>query len=143
MAYKKDQGRMIRMAAFWSLAVLALYGCLSLRAELTTMSDALGKSLVPGMRKVPILGIVPSGAMLIALTLFGTVIYFLNRWLNKPRQADLLIDTEQELKKVTWPTLDETINGSFIVIVFVIFLMAFLAGADYLLARIARRVLLG
>ena len=31
MAYKSDQGRYTRMAAFWSLALLLFYGCYSFR----------------------------------------------------------------------------------------------------------------
>ena len=143
MAYKKDQGRMARMTAFWSLAILLFYGCFALRRELATSFTGLGDSLIPGLKKVPIMGFVPSVAFLIAAALLVVGLVLLNRWLNQSKQADLLIETEQELKKVTWPTLDETVNGSFIVIVFVIFLMAFLAGADYVLARVARVVLQG
>ena len=75
--------------------------------------------------------------------MLGTSLWLLYRWQNKPKTADLLIETETELRKVTWPTLDETIKGSVTVMVCVLILMAYLAGADWLLARWAKLVLLG
>ena len=139
MAYKKDQGRMARLTAFWSLAILIFYGASSLRAELVQQSDGLSKAI----GGISPLGIDLSPAFLIAAALFGGGMFLLNRWLEKPRQADLLIETESELRKVTWPSLEETINGSLIVILCVVFIMAYLAGADWLLGRWARVVLIG
>ena len=137
--YKKDQGRMARMAAFWSLAVLIFYGCTSLRAELAgRWSQALGRPLVAGFPTLPVLGVQLTPAFLIAALLFSVSIWLLYRWVEKPRNADLLIETESELRKVTWPTVKEVAGSSTVVIISVLFLMAFLAGADVILARVAR-----
>ena len=46
-------------------------------------------------------------------------------------------EVREEGRKVTWPTMREVVNSSVVVIVSVLFLMAFLAGADIVLARIA------
>jgi len=142
MAYRKDQGRMARMATFWSLAILLAYGCVRMRTELTAWQpDSLG-SAVGGMR-VPILGLELSPAALIAIAVFAVGMFLLHRVLEKPKNADLLIETESELRKVTWPTLDETIDGSIVVMVVVLFLMGFMAGADYVLGEFFTRILLG
>ena len=69
--------------------------------------------------------------------------FFLNRTLEKPKNADLLIETESELRKVTWPTIDETIDGSIVVMAVVLFLMAFMAGADFVLGEIFTRIITG
>ena len=130
---------MARMAAFWVLAILIFYGCVSLRRELAGFSDALAAP-VGG---VSLLGFDLSPAALIAGLVLGTSLWLLYRWQNKPKNADLLIETESELRKVTWPSLDEAIQGSVTVIVCVLVLMAYLAGADWLLARWARLVLIG
>jgi preprotein translocase SecE subunit len=137
--YKKDQGRMARMATFWSLAALIFYGCLSLRAELAgRFSGSLGSPLIEAFPTIPVLGVQLTAAFLIVALLFAAAIWLLYRWVEKPRNADLLIETEAELRKVTWPTGKEVIGSSTVVILAVVFLMAFLAGADLLLARIAR-----
>jgi len=141
MAYKKDQGRMARMAAFWSLAVLVFYGCTSLHTELSTRFDGLREPI--GGIRIPVLGMDFTPALIVAGLVLGTSMWLLFRWQDKPKNADALIETEQELKKVTWPSLDEAINGSFVVMFCVLFLMAFLAGADWMLGRMARVILLG
>lgn len=140
--YKKDQGRYARLAAFWVLAVLVFYGSTSLH---TTLSSAFaGKLATPiGGLVVPVFGIKLSPAFLIAAAVCGVGIWLLFRWLEKPKTADLLIETESELKKVTWPTTPEVVNSSIVVVVCVLFLMAYLAGADWVLARITSRWLFG
>ncbi|MFT5050200.1 MAG: preprotein translocase SecE subunit [Chlamydiales bacterium] len=133
---------MARMAAFWVLAILIFYGCTSLRRELSAFfPDALGPA-INGMR-VPILGMDLSPALLIAGLTLAASVWLLHRLLDTPAKADLLIETEAELKKVTWPSMNDAVQGSVVVIITVLFLMAFLAGADWFIGNIARMILLG
>ncbi|MEM6675362.1 MAG: preprotein translocase subunit SecE [Planctomycetota bacterium] len=143
MAYRKDQGRVARMTTFWSLAILLAYGCIRMRSELTAaFPDSLGAPLAEGL-KVPLLNIPISPALIASVVTFVVGLIFLNRTLEKPKNADLLIETESELRKVTWPTIDETTDGSIVVIVVVVFLMAFMAGADYVLGEVFSRIITG
>lgn len=131
------------MAAFWSLAILVFYGCISLRQELAgRFAASLGQPLWDGGR-LPIVGIDVTPAFLIALVVFITAMTLLYRWTESPKIADALIDTESELRKVTWPTLPEAIQSSIIVMFTVVVLMVILAGADYLLGRVVSRLLIG
>jgi len=141
--YKKDQGRMARMAVFWSLTVLLFYGATSLREELAARWEPMRGPLVSAFPAIPILNIQLTAAFLIALVFFAGGWFALTRWLERPKSADLLIETETELRKVTWPSGQEVVNSSVIVILFVLFLMGFLAGADWLLARVTQRWLFG
>jgi len=142
MAYRKDQGRLARMATFWSLAVLLAYGCIRMRSELSGMfPDSLGAGL--GGATLPLVGLALSPALLISGGAFALGLWFLNRTLETPKNADLLIETEAELRKVTWPTLHETIDGSIVVMVVVIFLMAFMAGADFVVGEVFTRIITG
>jgi len=131
------------MAAFWSLAILVFYGCLSLRAELAgQFSETFGQRLWEGGR-IPVVGVDVTPAFLIALVVFIAGIVLLYRWSESPKIADSLIDTESELRKVTWPTLPDAVQSSITVVACVLVLMVILAGADYLLGRIVTRLLLG
>lgn len=142
MAYRKDQGRLARMATFWSLAVLLAYGCIRMRTELSGLfPDSLGEGL--GGMTLPLVGMPLSPALLLAIGSFALGLWFLNRTLEKPKNADLLIETESELRKVTWPSLDETIDGSIVVMVVVVFLMAFMAGTDFILGEVFTRIITG
>lgn len=146
MAYKKDQGRLARMAAYWSLALLILYGCRSFYLILPTLgnwSQGLAKPLIAAQPKIPILGWNLNGALLISGLVLGLAWYLLYRWQQTPKVADLLIDTEVELTKVTWPTMSDAVNSSLVVVGVVLFLMAFLAGMDAMLGWWTTRVLLG
>ena len=140
-SYKQDQGRHIRLAAFWSLAALLLYGSMSLHREIAARFPSIGRPL--GGVRLPLLGWDLSPAFLIAVAIFGGGSWGLYRWLQAPKTADALIETEGELKKVTWPGGQEVLNSSMGVIASVLVLMGFLAGADMFLARILRGLLLG
>lgn len=143
MAYKKDQGRLARMAAYWSLALLILYGCQSFYAILPTWNAKLGEPFSASVRKLPILGWNLSPALLISGLLLAAAWYVLYRWQQTPKVADLLIETETELTKVTWPTMGDAVNSSLVVVAVVLFLMSFLAGSDALLGWWTSKVLLG
>jgi len=130
------------MATFWSLAILLAYGCLQMRSELSGwMPESLGSPI--GGMTIPLLGVAFSPAFILALGAFVVGMFFLDRTLKKPKNADLLIETESELRKVTWPTLDETIDGSIVVVIVVVFLMAFMAGADFVLGEVFTRIITG
>jgi preprotein translocase SecE subunit len=62
-----------------------------------------------------------------ALLAFVGCAYFVA---NSPKLADFLIDTELEMKKVTWPTYREVLGATVVVIVVVILLGAFLFVVD-------------
>ena len=141
--YKKDQGRLARMAVFWILTALTFYGCSSMRAELSARFEGLGRPMIASVPEVPILGLDLTGAFMIALFVFIGTVFVMYRFIETPKYADLLIETESELRKVTWPTPKEVVNSSLVVIFSVLFLMAFLAGADIFLGRVARVILFG
>jgi len=130
---------MVRMGAFWTLALLFLYGCSALNQTLFAFVD----SMQSDVGKIPILGWKLTGAFLISTTLFIVGFVMLFRWHQTPKVADLLIETESELQKVTWAKLPEVVNSSIVVIGFVLFLMAFLAGSDIVLSRVSAFILTG
>ena len=141
MVYKKDQGRNARMFAFWSLFGLLAYGCLGelpiflrrmfapeptgdINAEPTTswLTTAWVEDLpLIGTLDVP---------MVLAVAVLAAVGFFLVRILRMPRFVDLLIDTEEEMKKVAWPSQSDTINGTVAVVITVVVMLVFLTFAD-------------
>jgi preprotein translocase subunit SecE len=128
------------MAAFWCLVLFLLFGCHSLYVALqsfATLAEPIG-----GL-SIPVVSVPLSSAFLISFGLFLVGLLVIRRWERKPKIADLLIDTEAEMKKVAWPTLQQVTNSSLVVIVSVVLLGAFLAVVDLLLARIIRFIVLG
>ena len=138
--YREDQGRLARMAAFWCLVLFLVFGCHSLYVALQSFASLAEP--INGI-SIPVVGWPFSGAFLISFGLFLVGLIVIRRWERKPKVADLLIDTEAELKKVAWPTLQQVTNSSLVVIVSVVLLGGFMALVDLLLARIIRVIVLG
>ena len=127
--YRPDQGIYARGTTFWALTLLAGLGGVRFHYwvqrwhwadhELTEAVPVLGFPITPGF--------------LVALLFFGILTYVVWRVINRERLANLLIDTEQEMKKVTWPSFDDSKKASLVVIGCVIFMLVFLGVADFLL----------
>ncbi|MEM7311146.1 MAG: preprotein translocase subunit SecE [Planctomycetota bacterium] len=140
-AYKPEQGRMARMATFWSLALLLLFGCQFLHQTLSTYVSSMKNPIAD--LTIPIVSIPLSPSFLLATAVFAGGMFWLYNWQQTPKVADLLIETEQELRKVTWPTMQDVVNSSLVVIISVAILMAFLAGSDWALGGLVKRLIFG
>ena len=126
----------MRMGAYWALLLLSAYGCLGglVRTLYRLLPSIAGEhSAEPWIAPFPILGQFGLPELIGAL-LLSVIGVWLHAALSRPRVADLLIDTEHELKKVTWPSSSETINGTVAVAATVIALFFFLAVADTAIA---------
>ena len=129
--YKSDQGRFARGCAFWLLTALSIYGCRTLFYYLQKWSWAKTGLLEDN---IPIINTALNPAFIIGVGLFLVVEYFIVKVIvNKPKSCDLLIETETEMKKVTWPSWNDALNSSLIVLLAVIFFMALLGCSDLIL----------
>ena len=138
MGYKTEQGRYARMASFWALFLLLAYGCLD--GVNSTVRGWAGDE--PWMDPLPLIGMIDTGKIVGIATLAAGG-YLIHRFLNRPKIADLLIDTETELKKVTWPTPNETWVGSVAVVITVLVMLVFLFGSDLVLSYLVKSTLKG
>ena len=129
--YKKGQGTAARLMALVSLCLLALWGGFSLCVTLQGYSWAASPIVT-----VPRVNLVVNWA-LIASVLVTAGLGFVVIWaLNRPRAVDLLVETEAEMKKVSWPSRQEAWNSSLVVVVTVLFMMGLLFFYDFILNRI-------
>ncbi|TWT82078.1 preprotein translocase subunit SecE [Planctomycetes bacterium CA13] len=104
--YKPNQGRIVRQVTCLAIWVIVALGCWSLYATLRGYfpSTSYAASAIAG-----------------ALAAIGGWIGY--RLVNWPQFADFLIAVEAEMNKVTWPSKDELIRAS-IVVIFTIFFLA-------------------
>lgn len=111
--YKPNQGRMVRQFTFFAIAILAAFGCITLaNGPLMQFSQAV-KLGVP-----------------LAIWLFCCWIAF--RAVNIPKFADFLVSVESELEKVTWPSRNEVVQATIVVLCTMFFLGLFLFLVDLL-----------
>ncbi len=112
--YKPNQGRIVRQLTALAIWVIVAFGCWRL---LGTLNGALE---TPYIDKI-----IPS-------VLLAAGLWFGFRLVNWPRFADFLIAVEAEMNKVTWPSKDELIRASIVVIFTIFFLAITLFGFDVL-----------
>lgn len=135
MSYRKDQGRYARMLAFWAVTLLVGYGMFHAGGLISLLDRWMGASNPVLSDHFPLVGKL-KGSTLICGGLLGLVCFATHALLNRPQLADLLIDTEQEMMKVTWPAWPEVVQGTAAVTGMVLVLFLFLTGADMLLVQI-------
>jgi len=139
-SYKEDQGRHVRMAAFWSVVFFVGFGCRFLHG-LMIRSPSL-RAPIQKIR-IPVVGVDLSPAFLVSALVFCAGLFMVYRWQQRPKVAELLIETEAELKRVSWPKGSEVWNASIVVVLSVIILGVLLAVADIFLFRLMRYLILG
>ena len=128
--YKEGQGKWARVLVASAVALGAVYAVVSLH-------DALPSY---GRRPLPFLGwsfdyrFLIEGPLLIGALAFAVWLF------NHPPAADFLIDTETELRKVTWPSRKEEINNSIVVVVTVVIIGVFILNWDLALSWIQKIV---
>lgn len=129
--YKPGQAKTARWTAYLLCSLLIFLGALSLYATIN----------VPGRwvlaEGLPVVGSI-TAFKLIALVVGILGVWALHLVLNRPTTVDLLIDTEQELRKVSWPSRTE-VKSATLVVALVTFLMGFiLFWADEILQTLFR-----
>ncbi len=104
--YKPNQGRIVRQLTALTIWIVIGLGCWALYSTLRSNMETGSKAVL----------IIP-GACLLAGAWFGF------RIVNWGTFADFLIAVEAEMNKVTWPSKDELVRAS-IVVIFTIFFLA-------------------
>ncbi len=123
--YKPGQGKIARSVTYVLGALLVIFGGVRLYATI----NVPGGEWVTG---VPVIGHV-SIYNVIALVVVLLGMLALHLVLNMPRSVETLIDTEQELKKVSWPSKREVKNATFVVVLVTFVTAVALFGFDELL----------
>lgn len=130
--YKAGQGKYARGIAYALGAGLIVFGGIRLYATINVPGQEWVKD-VPLIGHVSIYNTIALGVVLLGMLLLHLV-------LNRPGAVDALVDTEQELKKVSWPSKIEVRNAT-LVVVLVTFVMALLLfGYDRILQWVFRLV---
>lgn len=129
-SYKPGQARLSRMVALLSGLFLIAWGCRSLMMLVgdPTKWPKGGKAInIAFLAPEDAAGVAPwhvdavvfngdvSIAFLISAVLLVTLSFWYWRFLNKERWADLLIDMETELRKVSWPTPSDAWQSTLVV----------------------------
>lgn len=142
MNYRKDQGRYARMLAFWGVSLLAMYGCFYSGGLVSVLDRWLGDANQIYVDPFPLIGQLKTSS-LIALGVLVAAMVVTRLVFARPKLVGTLVETENEMRKVTWPTWGEAWQGTVAVAVMVIVLFLFLTGADLLLIKLMSTLMPG
>lgn len=126
---KAGQGTLTRLVTWMVLILAVALGCVELYAWIQSPGDA---ALVPGawFRHLPLLGVPFSFKFLLCVVLFVGLLALVRWSMRRPAMAAALVETELEMKKVSWPTKQESFNAMWVVVFVTVVLMAVLALFD-------------
>ena len=127
--YKKGQGNTARSSAYAIGALLIGFGAIRLFAAFNVPGVGV---LTPDL---PVIGALTiTKVVAFAVGIAGVLgLHFV---LNRPKSVDLLIETEAEMRRVSWPTMKQVWNAT-LVVAFVSFLLAVtMSGLDLVIRKI-------
>lgn len=128
--YKKGEGKLTRRVAFYSLLALSIWGFKTLAIKLSGFSWA--NSEVLGMT-LPYYKLPVTVGVLLCIALNIVVGFWLFKILNGEKIAPTLIETETELRKVSWPSWEDAKQSTVVVLVFVAATAIYLTAIEYAL----------
>jgi preprotein translocase SecE subunit len=130
-------GRAVRLSAFGGIGALTLFGAYAL--YMAPPISSLWWQYIAGPASIfgKTLGLKP--ILFPAAAAFLTVMSGVYLVLNREKSADFLIETEGEIKKVSWPARKEFVGSAMIVVLVVAVVSMFLhyvdAGLSWLMQR--------
>ena len=112
--YKAGQGSLTRLVTWMTLLGAVFLGCVEVYSWIY---DPASASLIPleWFESLPFFGVPFNWQFIVCIVLFGALIWATRWFMHRPQTVDTLIETEQEMKKVSWPTKDESLNATWIV----------------------------
>ena len=132
--YKRNQGKIARQVTFAVLALTVTIGVWRLSQLLPLwfagLSDGGLPSMMPSGSSMPAAADIGVLRFLVPGLLLAAGLWLVFRLVNLPRFADFLIAVETEMTKVAWPSVDEVVRSSTVVIFLIFALAAILAAYD-------------
>jgi len=134
-----------RIAAWIFLGAFAMFGSISLyifipKEDMSVdppMATFWGKELL----KIPFFDVTIVLGLIISLVFFAVLLFLIYLLIiNKPSNADYLIETEYELRKVSWPPSYEYWGSSVAVIISVVTMAMFLVVIDLVWSKVMQLI---
>ena len=137
---KPGQGRWVRGILLASVAALAGFGAASFY-RLPSSASLWWVDLWRGSVLGVVLSVKP--ILFAALGVFGTVTLVAYALANRESWAEFLIETEGEVKKVSWPARKEYLGSALVVVVVITVVSLFLWAADEGLSQVMKTLKIG
>ena len=133
--HKPEQGMLTRWIAFWAVAALVIWGGFSLYSWMVGAFDFARTLLFENSGAdgfvLPVLEQRFNVAFLVAwVVIIGGVFVVQRMLLANPSNSEFLITTDEEVRKVSWPSWKDAKDSAVVVLIFVGLLALFLVASD-------------
>ncbi len=138
---KPGQGRAVRTTAYVSIAALTAYGAYALY-----MAPSLGSpwwQIVAGPLSIMGKEVSLRPQLFPAIAVFLSVLLVVHEVLNQDKVAEFLIETEGEIKKVSWPARKEYVGSAMVVVLVVAIVSGFLHLVDKYMSQLMQALGVG
>ncbi|KAA3607733.1 MAG: preprotein translocase subunit SecE [Candidatus Scalindua sp. AMX11] len=134
------------MGVYSRSAVAGLFGLASLFASYSLYGVLVNLPALFVGAKIPLLGVDLTWGLVCSFVLFlvcGCLIFLFTTgfevglgWLDgkSKRAVEFFIDTQGELQKVSWPTKNELVGSTVVVIVFLLLMSLYIFGVDWVVS---------
>jgi preprotein translocase SecE subunit len=129
--YKRGQGKWTRLGTVFAAAALGLLTAYNLYVGIAAYLP-VNDPQHPENHSADLYRRLLFAGCVAFLVLFGLLTFWLT---NKPRNADFMIATDSEMKKVNWTTKGELLGSTRVVVLFLFFVATFLFVVDLLFAK--------
>ena len=124
---KPGQGYWTRTISLLGAMVLVVAGAIWIRSELEAPLQNNPNAIYIGW-----------GVAAMIMLVFGGLLIWV---LNKPRIVEFMIATEAEMKKVNWPSRQQTIKLTLIVIAVSVIVGLYIGGLDFVFTKLIETIL--
>ena len=144
--YRRGQGASARISVGIVLGLIAVFAAYSLHGALINLPMVLSGARVPLVSLPLTWGLISSFFFFLLCALFvGVLVGGVETGIKKidnlgQRAVGYLIDTQVELQKVSWPTRQELIGSTIVVIICAVILGVYIFGVDRFVTSIMRLV---
>ena len=144
--YKKGIGIYSRYAVAGLFGLASLFAAYSLYGALVNLPDFYGNA------KIPLLGVRVTWGLLGSIGLFLFCSFFICVFTTgfevgvdgidrKSKKAvEFFIETQGELQKVSWPTKNELVGSTVVVIIFLLLMSVYIFGVDWVVSTVMESI---
>ncbi len=134
--YKAGQGSLTRLAVWVGMIIVSFLASLELYSWIQTKGHDSALINLAVFNDLPLLGVPLSWKFLLCVCVFAGFVWLVRRYMFRKKTVDTLVEVEMEMKKVSWPTREEAMNATWIVVFVTIMIMGVLAAFDVALSKI-------
>ncbi|MGR3317507.1 MAG: preprotein translocase subunit SecE [Candidatus Anammoxibacter sp.] len=144
--YKRGQGSSARISVGIALSLIAVFAAFSLHGALINLPVFFGGAQIPLLSMTLTWGLISSFFFFLICILFvGILVGCLKTGIGMidntgQRVVCYLIDTQGELQKVSWPTRQELVGSTIVVLICAVVLGVYILGVDRFVTTVMKLV---